>query len=55
MQPSNPYISTIVLLVILLIVTNSKAILTYLEWLKFKVKTLKIDIQNTQKSNFKTK
>jgi hypothetical protein len=51
MQPSNPYISTIILLVFLLIVTNLKAIIIYLEWLQFKIKTFFKHLENDYNNN----
>lgn len=42
----NPYISTIVLLVILIAVLNGKDIYKFLEWLRFKIKTFFKELEN---------
>lgn len=42
----NPYISTILLLAVLLIVVNGKAILNYLEWLRFKIRIFFKQLEN---------
>jgi hypothetical protein len=49
MQPSN--YSTIVLLVIALIVLNGKAIITYVLWLRFKIRTTLKQIENERNDN----
>jgi len=51
MQPSNPYISTIVLLAVLLLVVNGKGILMYLEWLRFKIRTFFKQLENERNHN----
>jgi hypothetical protein len=49
MQPSN--YSTIVLLVIALIVLNGKAIITYVLWLRFKIRNHFKQLENERNDN----
>jgi hypothetical protein len=44
----NAYTSTIVLLVVLLAVLNGKAIIDYLEWLRFKIRIFFKQMENPQ-------
>jgi hypothetical protein len=48
MHPSN---STIVLLVVLLAVLNGKAIVEYVLWLRFKIRTFFKQLENERKDN----
>jgi hypothetical protein len=48
MQPSN---SVSVLLAILLIVLNGKAIINYLEWLRFKIRIIYKKLENERNNN----
>lgn len=45
MQPSNDH-STVLLLIILIAVLNGKAIVNYLKWLRFKLKTYFKHLEN---------
>ena len=49
MQPSDH--STVILLVILLIGTNLKAIVIYLEWLRFKIQIFFKHLENERNHN----
>jgi hypothetical protein len=49
METSNS--NTIILLVILLILLNGKAIVTYVLWLRFKIKTHFNQLENERNSN----
>jgi len=51
MQSSNPYISTIILLVVLLLVVNGKGILMYVEWLRFKIRIFFKQLENERNHN----
>lgn len=50
MQPSNDH-STVLLLIILIAVLNGKAIVEYLLWLRFKIKTFFKQLENERKNN----
>lgn len=47
MQPSN---SISIVLAVLLLVLNGKAILNYIEWLRFKIKTFFKQLENERKN-----
>jgi len=42
----SPYISTIILLAVLLLVVNGKAIVEYVKWLRFKIRTFFKQLEN---------
>lgn len=50
MQSNSPYISTIILLAVLLLVVNGKGILMYIEWLRFKIRTFFKQLENERKN-----
>jgi hypothetical protein len=50
MPPSNDY-STVLLLIVLIAVLNGKAILLYLEWLRFKLRILFKKLENDYNNN----
>lgn len=47
----NPHNTTIVLLVVLLAVLNGKAIVEYVLWLRFKIRTTFKQLENERKDN----
>lgn len=47
----NQYATTIALLVVLLIVLNGKAIVNYISWLRFKIRTYFKQLENERNNN----
>lgn len=50
MPPTNEH-STVLLLIILIAVLNGKAIVEYIFWLRFKIKTFFKQLENERKNN----